>query len=129
MKYLIDTDVLIDNLKSKARVDNEIIEFGPVISVINLGELVYGAFKSKNPPKALKLVENLLTDFKIEIINLEREIIYVFGKLKADLEIKGERLDDFDLLVAATAIVNNLILVTRNIKHFKRIKNLKISQV
>lgn len=126
MKYLIDTDVLIDNLKSKARIDNEIIESGPVISVINLGELVYGAFKSKDPPKALQLVENLLSDFKIEIINLEREIIYVFGKLKADLEIKGERLDDFDLLVAATAMVNNLILVTRNIKHFKRIKGLKL---
>ena len=54
-------------------------------------------------------------------------VIAEFGRMKAELEIKGERLDDFDLLIAATASVNGFILVTRNTKHFKRIKGLKIA--
>lgn len=127
MKYLIDTDVLIDNLRSKSRLEEEIIEAGAVTSIINVGELVYGSFKSANPRKALDLVENLLIDLNIEIINLEKEIIYVFGKLKADLEKRGLRLDDFDLLIASTAKVNNLTLVTGNKKHFQRIPNLEIN--
>lgn len=127
MKYLIDTDVLIDNIRSKSKLDATVIEEGSAISIINLGELVYGSFKSINPPKALELVENLLRDFNLEIINLEKEIIYVFGKLKADLEQKGVKLDDFDLLLAATAKVNSLILVTRNQKHFQRIPGLEVA--
>ena len=128
MKYLIDTDVLIDNLRSKSRLSEEIIEAGVVTTVINLGELVYGAFKSTDSKKALDLVDNFLIDLNIEIINLEKEIVYVFGKLKADLEKKGKRLDDFDLLIAATALVNGFILVTRNTKHFERIKGLKLAK-
>lgn len=126
MKYLIDTDVLIDNLRRKTRIDEEIVESGAGISIINLGELIYGAFKSSNPAQALQLVEDLLVDFRLEIIDLEKEMIYIFGKLKADLETKGDRLEDFDLLIAATAKANGLTLVTRNVDHFKRIKGLKL---
>lgn len=125
MKYLIDTDVLIDNLRHKARLDEKVVEAGAT-SIINLGELVYGAFKGTDPEKALGILENFLADLEIEIINLEKETIFIFGELKANLEKKGARLDDFDLLIAAVAIVNKLTLVTRNFMHFKRVKGLKL---
>ena len=41
-------------------------------------------------------------------------------------ESKGERLADFDLLIASTALVSKSVLGTGNVKHFKRIKGLKI---
>lgn len=48
-----------------------------------------------------------------------------FAELKADLKLKGTPIDDFDLLIGATAITNNLTLVTDNTKHFSRIEKLK----
>ena len=52
------------------------------------------------------------------------ECVEVFGRLKADLEKAGSPLDDFDLIIASCAIAHNLILVTNNAKHFKRITGL-----
>jgi len=49
-----------------------------------------------------------------------------FGELKALLEKNGNIIDDMDLLIASTALVNNMILVTNNVKHFRNIKGLKI---
>ena len=125
MKYLLDSDVLIDNLRRRSKLSEKVVNSGAT-SIINLGELVYGAFKSIDPSKSLDVLENFLEDLELDVVNLEKETIYIFGKLKADLEKKGIRLDDFDLLIAAVAIFNNLTLVTRNIRHFKRIKGLKL---
>ena len=42
------------------------------------------------------------------------------------MEKLGKPIDSFDLLIAATALENDLILVTNNLKHFSRIPGLKI---
>ena len=110
IKYLVDTDV---------------IKKGAAISIISVAELLYGAYKSANPKKNLQNIDELL-GLGIEIKNLNVEVIDVWARLKADLERGGERLDEFDLLIGASAKVNELTLVTRNIKHFKRIPGLKI---
>lgn len=51
----------------------------------------------------------------------------IFGRLKAQLEINGTRLDDFDLTIAACALTHNLTLVTDNMLHFQRIEGLKVA--
>lgn len=43
------------------------------------------------------------------------------------MEKSGNRLDDFDLIIASCAMVHNLTLVTNNLAHFKRIEGLKLS--
>lgn len=45
------------------------------------------------------------------------EIVQIFGMLKSELELKGTRLDDFDLIIGATARTHNLIVVSTNEKH------------
>ena len=50
----------------------------------------------------------------------------LYGSLKADLEQKGQRIDEFDLLIGATSITNNMIMVTSNTKHFERIPNIHL---
>ena len=50
----------------------------------------------------------------------------MFGEMKATLEKAGTIIDDADLFIAACAKVHGLTLVTNNIKHFKRIKGLKL---
>lgn len=126
MKYLLDTDVIINFIRGKTQVEEELKNSEGFVSIITVGELVYGAHKSTSPNASLQKLKSFLQDLSIQVINVDREIVYKFGELKADFEIKGQRLEDFDQLIAATCIVNNLILVTRNTKHFSRIKNLEI---
>jgi tRNA(fMet)-specific endonuclease VapC len=49
-----------------------------------------------------------------------------FADLKSRLEMEGKRLDDFDLLIASTALALNYRLVTNNERHFRRIPGLEI---
>lgn len=127
MKYLLDTNIIVDHLREKEILKAEILEEGGGISIITLGELLYGAYKSDHPQNTLTKLSNSLKILDIKVINLDKEIINEFAKIKAYLEKAGQRLEDFDLLIAATALINNFTLVTKNIKHFNRIKNLKLT--
>ena len=49
-----------------------------------------------------------------------------YGEYKALLSKNGIIIDDMDLLIASTAITHNLTLVTNNVRHFGRIKELEI---
>lgn len=125
MRYLIDTDVAVDHIRGRRYLPSEIVKQGTAISIISIAELLYGAYKSANPKKNLRNLDELL-GLGIEVKNLNIEIVDVYAQLKAGLERAGERIDEFDLLIGACAKVNALILVTRNIKHFRRIKGLKL---
>ena len=88
-------------------------------------ELYYGAYKSQKVESNLAKIKTL--ENSIEIIPLGKEVVEIFGIYKAKLERSGTPLDDFDLILAACAMTNNLVLVTNNTKHFKRIEGLKIT--
>lgn len=129
MKYLLDTDIVVDHLRRRKSISEDVLGSGAAISLITLGELIYGSYKSDNPKKSLTVLRESLYMLGLEIENLNEVIIAQFGRIKAELERFGSRLEDFDLLIAATAQVLNLTLVTRNINHFKRIKELKIKDI
>ena len=57
---------------------------------------------------------------------LFRTCIHYFAKEKVRLKKQGTLIEDFDLLIASTAVSNRLIMVTDNVKHFKRVKNIVI---
>ena len=126
MKYLLDTNVLVGYLRKKVRLREEWVEQGSGISIISLGELIYGAYKSDLPIENLRLIRALVREIGIRIVGMDEEMVDIFGGLKAKLEKRGKKLEDFDLLIAATAISEKLILVTSNVKHFEKIRGLKI---
>lgn len=126
MKYLLDTDVIIDHIRSKKYLNSDLFKEDTAVSVITLGELLSGAYKSTNIKLSLKKIDNFL-DLGIKIIDLNSETIDIYAQYRADLETSGQRLDEFDLLIAATALIEKRVLVTRNLNHFKRIKNLKLA--
>jgi predicted nucleic acid-binding protein len=93
------------------------------ISEITYAELIYGAERSESVEKNLQTIERFTNHLAIlPIFNA----ISVFGKEKARIRSKGDMISDFDLLIGATAISNNMIMVTRNVKEFKRLKLIKI---
>lgn len=126
MKYLLDTNIIINHLRGQQSIKIEWIKEGCGLSIISLVELYYGAYKSSKTKKNLKKIKEMLVDLEIEIINLDKKSAIKYGKIKAQLEKEGQKLDDFDLLIAASAISSNLILVTKNKSHFQRIPQLKI---
>mgnify|MGYP001602117289 CR=1 FL=1 len=129
MKYLLDTNILVEHIRGKKRIEIDVLEKGSAISIITQAELYYGAHKSNDPRKTLTIITRLLHDLGLRVQTLDEDIVSEFGKIKADIEIKGTRLEDFDLLIAATAKVENLTLVTKNLKHFKRIAGLKLYDI
>jgi tRNA(fMet)-specific endonuclease VapC len=127
MAYLLDTDIVIENLKKNETVKSRIAQSESIpkaISVITYGELLYGAKVSKQFDKNLAIIHRLPDIFPI--IELGRSIIETFIEIKRTLEIKGKRIDDMDLLIAATALTLNYCLVTNNTEHFKRIEGLEL---
>jgi len=129
VKYLLDTNIIVDHIRGKKAIQASLLEQGSGASIITQAELFYGAYKSTQPKKNLKIVKGVFVDLEIEVIDLSEETISQYGKVKALLEKKGKRLDEFDLLIGATALTFKLTLVTRNTKHFNRIKNLKLLEL
>jgi len=123
--YLIDTDIIIYSLKGVTSVTKnfELHADAPkAISVISYGELVYGAHKSMQVSSNLAKVNRIKEIFPI--IELSPSIMDCFGLLKAQLSKNGITVDDFDLLIGATAISYGYTIVTNNEKHFSKIPDL-----
>ncbi len=69
----------------------------------------------------IKTLESSLT-----IIQVGEEVVELFGMLKSKLESSGKGLDDFDLIIASSALTHNLTLITNNTRHFQRIDGLRL---
>ena len=126
--YLLDTDTIIYIFKGNPSVEGNLQRHynDPIkISVITLMELYYGAYKSQKVTSNLAKIRTL--ENYMEIIPLGQEIVDIFGRQKTQLEGLGTPLDDFDLIVGCCALAHNLILVTNNVKHFKKIESLKVT--
>lgn len=127
ISYLIDTDWLIDFLKGKKEIVNKLtslIDEGLSISTISLAELYEGIYTIENPAVELKGLNDFLS--LVTVLGINEEIAKIFGKHRSILRKGGILIDNFDLLIASTCLCYDLILMTNNIKHFERIKGLKV---
>ena len=125
----LDTDILIDNLRGVPHTINEIKrieENGDILSTttINIFELAYGAYKTKETRSNLQAIDTLLSRLKIHSFN--EKAAATAAEIVANLEKEGNTIDFRDAFIAATAITNNTTLYTRNIKHFNRVPKLKL---
>lgn len=128
MKYLLDTNLIIDFLKAKPETIDKLSHLfaeGMAISTITAAEYLQGIFKTTDNKHALKLFLEFLNQAKIEILNIDWEIAEIYAKLQAKAEQIGNRLPAFDLLIASTALAYNLTLISDD-KIFTKIKNLKL---
>ena len=127
MAYLIDTDIIIFALRGDKTVlakfeENKHIPIS--ISMITYAELVFGAKRSQNEHKNMIKVNHIREIYPIEELNAD--VMEIFADIKAKLYAKAIRIEDMDLFIAATAIYNDLTLVTNNTKHFENIPLLKL---
>lgn len=129
-KYLLDTDFLIDFFRNKEntiKTFEKLSRYQKVVSVVTLAEFLVGCFKSENPQQQKKQIYQFLSINKIRVLGIYRnKTVTVYAEIRAMLEKLGQKLSNFDLLIAATALSQNLVLVTGNKEHFQRIKNLNL---
>jgi tRNA(fMet)-specific endonuclease VapC len=121
---LIDTNVIVKLLNGNAEADKLFDSLEEVhVSVITVGELIYGAQKSTRKVENIALFENFISEYPI--VPITSEISRVYGKIKAELVRKGVNIPENDLWIAATAMSNDYRLVTYD-QHFSGISRLKL---
>ena len=91
---------------------------------INAAELFKGAYRSKNMDENLRRVRGILSRLDLLEFNLAASDIY--GQITSELERKGEPIGEMDALIAGIALAHNERVVTRNVKHFSRVRGLEV---
>ena len=130
MRYLIDTDWVVYYLRGHQKIVDKVKAYqlgGLAISIITLAELQAGVYYSSDPERARKGLDDFLSIVKILFVT--EDICEYYGKEYAWLRKEGQVIGGFDLLIATTCLRHNLILLTNNEEHFKRISGLKIESV
>lgn len=125
--YFLDTSIIIDYLRGQPQTVDLVDKLPGKLasSLICLSELHEGAHHSRQPQKAKTVIDNFFHGLS-RVYTINVDTADRFGKIRAKLRKTGRMIEDLDLLIAASCLVNQTTLVTRNIKHFSRIPELKL---
>lgn len=128
MKYMLDTNICIFVIKHKPEnVIRKFIEHEPedlCISSITYAELMHGVEKSQAREKNCLAIALFLSP--ISIVDFDNQAAEEYGRIRADLETKGNPIGPMDMLIAGHAISKGLTLVTNNTREFSRIEGLTV---
>ncbi|MFN8495373.1 MAG: type II toxin-antitoxin system VapC family toxin [Caldilineaceae bacterium] len=126
--HLLDTNTWIYVLKGNpgqlvarlGTVDPDSVAFCSIVKA----ELVHGAYRYGNREKRLTLLQTLFN--RHASFPFDDQAAAVYGRIRYALETKGQVIGPMDLLIAAIALANNLILVTHNTDEFARVDGLQM---
>ncbi|MEX1168059.1 MAG: type II toxin-antitoxin system VapC family toxin [Hydrogenophaga sp.] len=129
MKYLLDTNICIYAMKHHPNVllrMQQAKREGLCVSAIVAAELAFGvarsatAYREKNQASLTRFLG------AITVQPWPTEAVWVYGPLRQSLRQAGTPVGELDLLIAAHAQANELIVVTNNTREFERIEGLKL---
>ena len=128
MKYMLDTNICIYAIKHKPEiVIKRFLAHNPdemCISAITYGELMHGVEKSQSTEKNRIALALFLSP--ITILEFGAEAAEEYGRIGAKNKKKGTPIGSMDLLIAAHAKAEQLIIVTNNTREFKRVEGLPV---
>lgn len=128
MTYMLDTNICIYAMKNKPenvlqRLKRE-LNSGVCISSITLAELEYGMKHSSNPAKNEQALLRFLIPFSV--LPFGAAAASEYGAIRTHLQNRGTPIGSLDMLIAAHAKAENMILVTNNVREFERVPDLEI---
>lgn len=126
IRFLLDTNICIFFNKGVKSILDRLDHYGfkqCAISEITYAELLFGVENSASKDKNRRTLEIFMADMAVLPIN---PALAIFAKEKSRLRKSGEAIDNFDLLIGATALHHDLTLVTNNTRHFQRMEGLWI---
>lgn len=124
----LDTNIITAFLKNDLQAverTSDYLEFFDklTINIISYYEILRGLKDLGNKEK-IERFEDFIREN--ELISIRKETVEKAAEIYAYLKKEGNLIEDADILMAATAIVEELVLITNNIRHFKRVKDLKL---
>ncbi|MGA7931956.1 MAG: type II toxin-antitoxin system VapC family toxin [Kovacikia sp.] len=127
MRYLLDTCVISDFIKGESDTKVRLKQTPPVdiaVSVITVMELRYGL--SLNPQRA-QTVEPAISSFLSSVTILPFSTVEAeqAAQIRAVLKSQGQPIGAYDVLIAATALQHNLLMITANQREFDRVPGLQ----
>lgn len=121
---LLDTNIVIALFRGDISVKENLEKAEKVfIPAVVLGELYYGAFRSRNVEDNTTRIAAFVAS--VSVLNCDAATSRFYGLIKNGLREKGRPIPENDIWIAAVAIQNDLVLVSRD-EHFKWIEGLKL---
>lgn len=125
--YLLDTCIVVAALNGAPRsLLNRLAALAPsrlFLSSLVHAELLYGAEKAQRRAQALASLDVLVRGF--EPLPFGGAAAMAYGRIRAALERKGAVIGPMDMLIAAQAVNAGLVLVTDNLREFRRVPGLQ----
>lgn len=129
ISHLLDTDVCIHALKKRSRSLLEKLtthDGRMAVSDMTLFELYYGAEKYDDPQGRIAIVEDFAS--RIEVLPFDSKAARHAGNIRATFESEGRIIGACDVMIAATARAQGLVLATGNVREFSRVAALRIEK-
>ena len=127
--FLLDTNTISYFFRKNPQVTQKISTIKDPNTLLSCSivasELLFGALQNLSKKDSLIQFYNIFFQ-KVEIVDYDLKAAQVFAKIKTELSLKGQLIEDFDLMIATICLTNKLTLVTNNIKYFSKIQNLKL---
>ena len=126
MSHLIDTNICSASLKGAARIQNKFMQYGGglSVSVITVAELKVWQLRSSLGTARSQAIVEMYQDR--QLLDVGQEVAMRYAEIRASLLDVGRTIPVLDLLIAATALVHDLILVTHNVKDFAFVPGLTV---
>lgn len=121
---VLDTDVLVSDLRGSTSVLRDFEDRGPATTVVNAFELFHGAYKSRESSANLSATRGLLASLRV--LGLGVKAAERAGEVLAQAQRSGETLEIRDLLVGCIAREEGFSLLTYNVRHFRKIPGLRV---
>ncbi|MDZ4379750.1 MAG: type II toxin-antitoxin system VapC family toxin [Parvibaculum sp.] len=125
MRFLFDTNAVIALLKGHEGFLGRLHGYRPDdfgLPSIVAHELYYGAHKGQRVAANLARIEAL----RFEVVEFDREDARKAGELRASLAASGTPIGPYDVLIAGQALARGLVLITHNMREFRRVPDLAI---
>jgi tRNA(fMet)-specific endonuclease VapC len=126
MKYLLDTNTCVYFFnQTHPRLTQRLLREGPLrlaVSTLTIGELAFGAEKSGRATANRKRIQAFTDEVPVE--PFVHDMALRFGEIKSQAVRSGRKVGDFDLAIAAVALVRGYTVVTHDVD-FDRIPGLR----
>ena len=129
MAYLLDSNTCITHLRSRGRhsISNRLRSASPgtiFIATIVEAELLFGALRSADPARNLAEVRHFCGQLKM--LAFDSDVAEEHARVRSELASRGTPIGPYDSIIAATALVHQLTVVTHNTAEFNRVAGLSI---
>ena len=125
--YVLDANAVVDYLRGRGAIGANLLAVAPAeigLPAVAAYEVWVGVIGSQNVARRTILFEQFLST--LQILPFDGGVSRKAAEIRHGLERRGEAIGPLDTLIAATAVVNGATLVTRNMREFARVPELKV---